>query len=137
MPSGAVTRDHERSVVLPAPVPASGLLSSWTAHDWRDGVHVSDLSALERLIVTTANSTYEIILVSPANADVLVRGGAFFPVFTPARLAGSSLGGSFLKLRSVHVGFRLELGTERGFIITSPVRTVAVAPPTADPNDIM
>ena len=43
-------------------------------------------------------------------------------MFTPARLAGSSLGGSFLKLRSVHVGFRLELGTDRGFIITSPVR---------------
>ena len=37
---------------------------------------------------------------------------------TQARLAGSSLGGSFLKLRSVHVGFRLELSTERGFIIT-------------------
>jgi len=37
----------------------------------------------------------------------------------------------------VHVGFRLELGTDRGFIITSPVRTVAVADPVADPNDIM
>jgi hypothetical protein len=37
----------------------------------------------------------------------------------------------------VHVGFRLELGTDRGFIITSPVRDVAVAPPVADPNDIM
>jgi hypothetical protein len=132
-----VTRDPERSVVLPAAVPASGLLSAWSAHDWRGGVHVGDLSPLERLIITTANSTYEIILLSPASANVLVRGGAFFPVFTPARLAGSSLGGSFLKLRSVHVGFRLELGTERGFIITSPVRTVAVAPPVTNPNDIM
>ena len=65
------------------------------------------------------------------------RGGAFFPVFTAARLAGSSLGGSFLKLRSVHVGFRLELGTDRGFIITSPVRTVTIAPPIADSTDIM
>ena len=121
----------------PVPVPASGVLSSWCAHDWRGGVHVDDLSALERLIVTTVNSTYEIILVSPATAGVLVRGGAFFPVFMPARLAGSSLGGSFLKLRSVHVGFRLEFFTERGFIITSPVRTVAVAPPVTDPNDVM
>jgi hypothetical protein len=55
----------------------------------------------------------------------------------PARLAGSSLGGSFLKLRSVHLGFRLELSTDRGFVITSPVRSVALAPPTADANDIM
>lgn len=132
-----MTRDPEHSTVLPARVPASGVLSAWSTHDWRSGVHVDDLSALERLIVTTANSTYEIVLLSPAGAHVLVRGGAFFPVFTRARLAGSSLGGSFLKLRSVHVGFRLELGTERGFILTSPVRAVAVAPPITDPNDIM
>jgi hypothetical protein len=132
-----VTREQERSVVLPARVPASGVLSSWSEHDWRAGVHVDELSALERLIVTTANSTYEIILLAAGRADVLVRGGAYFPVYTPARLSGSSLGGSFLKLRSVHVGFRLELSTERGFIITSPVRSVAIAPPVADPNDVM
>jgi hypothetical protein len=118
-------------------MPTRRLLSSWSAHDWRGGVNVDELAALERLIVTTANSIYEIILVAPANANVLVRGGAFFPVFTPARLAGSSLGGSFLKMRSIHVGFRLELGTESGVIITSVVRTVVVAPPVADSNDIM
>ena len=61
-----------------------------------------------------------------------MRGGAFFPVFTPARLAGSSLGGAFLKLRSVHVGFRLEIGTERGFVVTSPVRSVERAAPSTD-----
>ena len=132
-----MTRDQDRSVVLPAPLPASGVLSAWSDHDWRGGVHVDDLSTLERLIVTTNNSTYEIVLLAAGSADVLVRGGAFFPVFTPARLAGSSLGGSFLKLRSVHVGFRLELNTERGFIITSPVRSVAVAPSAVDPNDVM
>ena len=126
-----MTRDHDRSAIVPAAVPVRRLLSSWSAHDWRGGISVDDLSALERLIVTTANSTY--VLLAPEKAEVLVRGGAFFPVFTPARLAGSSLGGSFLKLRSVHVGFRLELGTDRGFIITSPVRTVAIA----DSNDIM
>ena len=118
-------------------VPTAGVLSVWSAHDWRGGVHVDDLSALERLVVKTHNSTYEIILVAADSARILVRGGAFFPVFTPARLAGSSLGGSFLKLRSVHVGFRLELGTDRGFIITSAVRRVAVAPVATDPIDIM
>ena len=87
-------------------------------------------------IVRTANSLYEVIVLSPAAGNILVRGGAFFPVFMPARLAGSSLGGSFLKLRSVHVGFRLEFSTDRGFIITSPVRSVAIAP-AADPADIM
>jgi hypothetical protein len=119
------------------PVPASGVLSAWSAHDWRGGIHVDDLLALECLVVKTENSTYEIILMSHDTAQILVRGGAFFPVFTQARLAGSSLGGSFLKLRSVHVGFRLELSTERGFIITSPVRSVSRAAEPTDPNDIM
>ena len=135
-----MTRDHQTSVDAPAApvaIPASGVLSAWSTHDWRGGVQVDELTALERLIVQTENSTYEIVLLSPAAATILVRGGAFFPVFTPARLAGCSLGGSFLKLRSVHVGFRMELSTDSGFIITSSVRTVAVAPAVSNPNDIM
>jgi hypothetical protein len=132
-----VTRDPDRSAIVPVGVPRRRLLSAWSSHDWCGGICVDDLSPLERLVVRTSNSTYEIVLVAPKRAEVLVRGGAFFPVFTPVRLAGSSLGGSFLKLRSVHVGFRLEFGTERGFIITSPVRTVAIAEAVADSNDIM
>ena len=132
-----MTSGQERSVVVPVPVRSPGLLSSWSAHDWREGVCLDELALLERLVVQTANSTYEIVLVAPDQARILVRGGAFFPVFTPARLAGSSLGGSFLKLRSVHVGFRLEISTDGGFIITSPVRSVDVSPPIADSNDIM
>ena len=132
-----MSSDHQRSPDSAISVPTSGILSAWSSHDWRGGVHVEELSAFERLIVRTENSTYEIILLSRTTAEVLVRGGSFFPVFTAARLAGSSLGGSFLKLRSVHVGFRLELGTDRGFIITSPVRTVTIDPPIADSTDIM
>jgi hypothetical protein len=132
-----VTRVDSQVVDLPVSVPASGVLSAWSAYDWRGGVHIDDLAALERLIVQTENSTYEIIVLSSPTAQVLVRGGAFFPVFAQARLAGSSLGGSFLKVRSIHVGFRLEIGTDRGFIITSAVRSVAIAAPVTDPNDIM
>jgi len=115
-------------------VPDASVLASWSAHDWSGGVDVDDLAALDRLVVRTHNSTYEIVLVAAVGAQILVRGGAFFPVFTPARLAGSSLGGAFLKLRSVHVGFRLEIATERGFVVTSPVRSVERAAP---PTDIM
>jgi hypothetical protein len=95
LPSGPVTTDYDRSVVVPARVPSRALLSSWSAHDWRGGVCVDDLAILERLVVKTANSTYDIVLLAPDQARILVRGGAFFPVFTPARLAGSSLGGAF------------------------------------------
>jgi hypothetical protein len=134
-----VTRELTKPVVqsgIHLPVPSSRLLSSWSTRDWSDGIHVADLPPLERLLVRTANSTYELIVLCPATGSILVRGGAFFPVFMPARLAGSSLGGSFLKLRSIHVGFRLELNTERGFIITSSVRSAAIAP-AADRADIM
>jgi hypothetical protein len=112
-----VTRAHARAVERPATttVPAARVLSAWSARDWSDGIHVADLSRLDRLIVRTANSTYEIIVLSPSTGNVLVRGGAFFPVLAPVRLAGSSMGGSFLKLRSVHVGFRVEFNTSHGY----------------------
>jgi hypothetical protein len=132
-------REHPSTVVqsgASVSVPSSGILSSWSARDWSDGIHVADVCPLERVNVRTANSLYEVIVLSPETGNILVRGGVFFPVFMPARLAGSSLGGSFLKLRSIHVGFRLEFSTDRGFIITSPVRSVAIAP-AADSADIM
>jgi hypothetical protein len=68
---------------------------------------------------------YEIVIMSPDTADVLVRGGAYFPVFTQARVAGSSLGGSFLKVHGIYVGFRMELCDGTRMVVTSPVEEVA------------
>ena len=134
-----MTRDHARVVDSPTSttVPAARILSTWSGRDWSDGVHVGDLAPLDRVIVRTENSTYEVVVLTPSTGNVLVRGGAFFPVLMPVRLAGSSMGGSFLKLRSIHIGFRLELNTDRGFIITSPVRAIDMAPAVSDPTDIM
>ena len=125
-----MTPEHPSTIVPPGAsvtVPSSGMLSSWSARDWSDGIHVGDVSPLERIIVRTANSLYEVVVLSPATGNILVRGGAFFPVFMPARLAGSSLGGSFLKLRSVHVGFAIEFAVDQRAIVTSPVRSISVA----------
>ena len=108
-------------------VPAAAVLSTWNSHSWDDGLHIDQLSALDHLTVLTQHSTYDIVVVSPANGEVLVRGGEFFPEFTSVRLAGSTLGGSFLKMRSIHPGFRIEFGVGRGVIVTSPVRTISVA----------
>jgi hypothetical protein len=109
-----------------ATVPAGALLSTWTAHDWRDGLNLGELSSLDRIIAQTHYSTYEIVVVSPISGEVQVRGGQFFPEFTLARLAGASLGGSLLKMRSMHVGFSVEFAHDGRVIITSPVRTLAV-----------
>ena len=61
-----------------APVPAV-TLETWTAHDWSHGVLLSHLAPHDRLIVRTRNSTYEIVVMVPDIASVMVRGGAFFP----------------------------------------------------------
>ena len=108
-------------------VPASATLSAWQHHPWSDGVSIDQLSPLDRLVVRTLHSTYEIVASETGSADILVRGGSFFPEFTPARLAGASLGGSFLKLRSVHVGFAIEFAVDKRAIVTSPVRSISVA----------
>jgi hypothetical protein len=86
------------------------------------------LGPYDQLIVRTLNSTYEIIVIEPHTASVLVRGGSFFPEFRPARVAGSSLGGGLLKLHGVYAGFQMELvAGER--ILTTCVRTVSVLTP--------
>jgi hypothetical protein len=90
-------------------------------------LQVPDLAPLDRLVVRTCNHVYELIVLEPWRAAVLVRGGAYFPEFTRASVAGSSAGGGFLKLHGIYVGFRLELYTGSQAIITSPVRAIARA----------
>jgi hypothetical protein len=101
-------------------------LDMWTAHDWSQGVLLPQLAPHDQLIVRTQNSTYELIVTVPHTASVLARGGAFLPNFTPARLAGSSMGGSCLKLYGVYAGFQMELVTEDLPLITTRVRSVSV-----------
>src|SRR5688572_22781274 len=108
---------------LPSQVPTS--LESWTGHDWRHGVLLPQLGPFDQLIVSTRNSTYEIVVIEPETATVMVRGGSFFPEFSKARVAGSSLGGGLLKLHGVYAGFQMELvAGER--ILTTCVRSVSV-----------
>ena len=102
------------------------LLETWSGHHWQDGVQIENVEDLAKLTVRTENSIYEITVISARSGEILIRGGRFFPEFTPARLAGSSLGGSFLKIRGVYVGFNLEIHTEETrCIITSRVRSIS------------
>jgi hypothetical protein len=107
----------------------AAVLQSWSSHDWRGGVHIAELSELDRLTVRTRNSVYDIVVSCPRTGRVMIRGGAFFPAFTAARLSGCSLGGSFLKLGVVHPGFCLEFSTQEiGVVVTTRVRTVVHTP---------
>ncbi len=106
--------------------PISPFLDAWLSHDWTTGLQTEDLPEHGFLTVETENSRYELTILCGRTGDVLVRGGQFFPYTTAARLAGSSIGGSLLKLRGIYIGFRMELHARERAIITSRVRAIVL-----------
>ncbi len=107
-------------------VARGSLLDAWSSHGWTDGIQLQTLDDMDELVVHTQNSIYEFTVISPFAGEVLVRGGNFFPNLTQARLAGSSLGGSFLKLLGIYVGFKMEINDGERTIITSLVETITL-----------
>ena len=107
-------------------------LATWSKHEWTEGLQIDGLRELDTLSVRTVNSVYEIIILHPRTAEVLVRGGKFFPQHTTVFLAGSSLGGSFLKLHGIYVGFKMEFHVGREAIVTSDVQSIEIQEP--DPH---
>jgi len=98
--------------------PRRASLDAWSDSDWNHGVQIGQIEELTTLAVQTSNNLYEITVLNGRNGDVLVRGGAFFPVRTHVRLEGSTCGGSILKRRGIYVGLRME-------IVPQPVELVS------------
>lgn len=117
------------STSFPADATAA-LLENWSGHEWANGVQVDEWEDLERVRVRTRNSVYELILINGRRGEILLRGGQFSPDYVPAHLAGSSLGGSFLKHLGIYVGFRMEFHIGDRRIVTSRVEAVDVVPPS-------
>ena len=82
------------SQMMIAPVPAVADLETWSKHAWSDGLQVDVLQDLETLCVRTRNSTYEITVLCGRTAEVLVRGGQFFPEYTQSESPAALLGGA-------------------------------------------
>lgn len=91
-----------------------------------EGLDVAGLDPLTPLHVQTQNTLYQLTLLDPVTAEVLVQGGSFFILPTKATLCGSSFGGSFLKSRWVGVGMRMEICGEGRNIVTSPVSSIRI-----------
>ena len=105
-------------------------LQWWSERAWRGGIDLHALAGLERFTVRTNNTIYEITVLNPDCGEVLVRGGRFFPEHTRVELAGCSLGGAFLKVRSIHAGFVMELLHNGQRIVTTRVHEIIpVVPP--------
>ena len=108
--------------------PASRILDTWVNHDWKDGLQLESVEDFTEIHVQTRNSIYEITAIDGFSREIVVRGGRFFPEKTRAHLAGSSLGGGFLKLGGIYVGFSLEIVYSEDTIITTHVRSIRVYP---------
>jgi len=100
-------------------------LENWSERDWTDGVQLDELPDFACLHVRTRFSVYELIVLNGRSGEILLRGGRKFPVYTRARLEGSSLGGSFLKLLGIYIGFRMELRTADDRLVTSRVQSIS------------
>jgi hypothetical protein len=105
-------------------VPTGAILDHWSRQEWDNGVQIEQMQELESLAVRTQNSVYEIVILSGHQGEVLIRGGQFFPQLTPAHLAGSTLGGPFLKLRGIYVGLRMEMNVDGQRFVTTPVESI-------------
>jgi hypothetical protein len=103
---------------------ASAILDTWVNHSWSEGIQLVSLPDLAELVVETRNSVYEITSIDGAGREILIRGGRFFSQRTAARLCGSSLRGSFLKLGGIYAGFSMEILCDGQTIVTSPVKSV-------------
>ena len=110
-------------------LPAAAILDTWSGNDWSNGVQIDRMADLECLYVETQNSIYEITIICGRTGEIFVRGGKFFPEKTVAHLAGATFGGSFMKMRGIYVGFRMELLHAGLTIITTPVRTIGLVAP--------
>ncbi len=93
-------------------VPRAALLDAWSDDEWTNGIQIDQMAELETLAVRTQNSVYEITVLCGRRGEVLVRGGNFFPEWTPALLAGSTFGGSFLKMGGIYLGMKMEIAPQ-------------------------
>ncbi len=116
--------------------PAARVLDTWVNHAWKDGLQLESVDDFTEIHVQTRNSTYEITVIDGFSREVVVRGGRFFPEKTRVHLAGSSLGGGFLKVGGIYVGFSLELVSSEDTIITTRIRSIVVysTPQSAKPD---
>ena len=117
-----IKKGDEMNNLDPKPSSAREDDPRWAA---TDEIQVDELAAHDVLSISTANSDYEIVVIHPETAQVLVRGGRYFLDYTPVHLSGSSSNSS-IKLHGICVGYGIEffIGSRR--IKTSAVRNIRV-----------
>ena len=89
------------------------------------GVLVDALPQNARIIITTRNSCYRVVVIEGADRRVQITGGKLFPDATEMILEGAVTGGGAIKPGWISVGLRVALSTGLRRITTSCVESVA------------
>jgi hypothetical protein len=103
-------------------------LSVWPAEPPYHAIHIDSCLPFEHLAVRTRRTDYEVVVLPGSSGEVLVRGGRFFKEFQRASLAGSTFGGSAIRMKTIEVGCPLELHVGGTRIVTSTIEAVSRVP---------
>jgi hypothetical protein len=95
------------------------------------GIDLRALSPGTSLAIATRNSSYRLVKLGGRGGNALIQGGSFFARETEVRVAGSTAGGSLLKIGWICLGLPLELSAGRRRFVTSPVCSITVDNPAA------
>jgi hypothetical protein len=126
------TMPHVEDAALVIATPLEDLAATDTSHD----IRLESCSGLEWIVVRTRNSTYEMIVPSGDTGDVMVRGGEFFNEFRQATVAGSILGRTAVKPRTICIGCHLELHTDGSPLLEiGPCRAAELASVNEPPHE--
>jgi len=90
------------------------------------GIDLRSLPPGTAVVVETENSRYRFVMLDGNGRNALVEGGPYFPRAATARVEGSTLGGSLLKVGWIGLGLFVELSFGGKRIITSRVRSISV-----------
>jgi hypothetical protein len=90
------------------------------------GIDLRSLPAGTAVVVDTRHSRYRFVMLDESGRNALVEGGPYFPRPTTARVEGSTLGGSLLKIGWIGLGLLVELSFGGKRIITSRVRSISM-----------
>jgi hypothetical protein len=90
------------------------------------GIDLRSLPAGTAVVVDTRHSRYRFVMLDGSGWVALVQGGPYFPQETIARVEGSTLGGSLLKVGWIGLGWFVELSFGGKRIITSRVRSISM-----------
>lgn len=121
--SGAKSAGTGSSTLVPRRCTLDGFMAEVEGND---GLDVRQAEPLLTILVRTYNSLYRIIPLQRGDCRVLVQGGQFFPQPTEAHFAGSTFGGSFLKMAWIGTGLHMEINAGGQRIITSPVKGIGI-----------